>query len=82
MKKYEALPSQPGIGPAREGDSFWRQLMTTGLEKIMGPATTPTRPPPQPGVTSDDYALAPPANGMPGWLIPAALIGGFLLLRR
>ncbi len=84
IKEIEALPSQPGIGPAREGDSFWRQLVTTGLEKVLGPATTPTRPSPQPGVTEydDDFAMAAPAGGMPGWLIPAALIGGFLLLRR
>jgi hypothetical protein len=84
IREFEALPTQPGIGPARETDSFWRQLMTTGMEKILGPATTPTRPSPQPGVSEydDDFALAPPAGGMPGWVIPAALLGGFLLLRR
>lgn len=82
IRAAEALPSQTGIGPAVETDSFWRQLVTTGLEKVLGPATTPTRPSPQPGVYDDDFALSPPAGGMPGWVIPAALIGGFLLLRR
>jgi hypothetical protein len=85
IREFEALPTQPGIGPAQETDSFWRKLVTTGLETVLGPATTPTRPSPQPGVSSeydDDFALAPPAGGMPGWVIPAALLGGFLLLRR
>ena len=86
IRAAEARPSQTGIGPQQPDASFLKGLFTTGLERLLGPASTPTRAPSQPGVqpSSDGRMVAEdgPAFNVQSLLIPAALIGGFLLLRR
>lgn len=84
----EARPSIPGIGPLQpqaDGDpSFWKQMMSQGLQRVLGPATTTGRPPPQPGVEpkGEDRLIAGMPTDAAGWLLPAALVAGLFLLRR